>query len=39
MKLGLCASAYTIAQEMDSLTPAAMARVEKCIAEFKEDLD
>ena len=39
MKLGLCASAYTIAQEMDSLTPAAMARVEKCIARFKEDLD
>ena len=39
MKLGLCASAYTIAQEMDSLTPAAMARVENCIARFKEDLD
>ena len=39
MKLGLCASAYTIAQEMDSLTPAAMARVEKCIAQFKEELD
>ena len=39
MKMGLCESAYTIAQEMDSLTPAAMERVEKCIAEFKAELD
>ena len=39
MKLGLCASPYTIAQEMDSLTPAAKARVEKCIADFASDLD
>ena len=38
-KLGLCASPYTIAQEMDSLTPAAKARVEKCIADFASDLD
>lgn len=39
MKMGLCDSAYTIAQEMSSLTPEAMARVEKCIAEFKAELD
>ena len=39
MKMGLCESAYTIAQEMDSLTPAAMERVEKCIAKFKAELD
>ena len=31
MKLGLCESAYTIAQEMSSLTPAAMERIDKCI--------
>lgn len=39
MKMGLCDSAYTIAQEMSTLTPEAMARVEKCIAEFKAELD
>ena len=39
MKMGLCESAYTIAQEMDSLTPVAMERIEKCIEQFKADLD
>ncbi len=39
MKMGLCDSAYTIAQEMSTLTPEAMARVEKCIAEYKVELD
>lgn len=39
MKLGLCESAYTIAQEMSTLTPEAMERVEKCIAQFKTELD
>ena len=39
VKLGLCETPYTIAQEMSSLTPEAMARVEKCLAEFKAELD
>ena len=39
MKMGLCESAYTIAQEMSTLTPEAMARVEKCIEQFKAELD
>jgi hypothetical protein len=39
MKMGLCDSAYTIAQEMSTLTPEAMARVEKCIAGYKAELD
>lgn len=39
MKLGLCESAYTIAQEMSSLTPAAMARIDKCIEQYKAELD
>lgn len=37
--LGLCESAYTIAQEMSTLTPEAMARVEKCVEQFKAELD
>ena len=39
VKLGLCETPYTIAQEMSSLTPEAMARVEKCLAKFKAELD
>ena len=39
VKLGLCETPYTIAQEMSSLTPEAMARVEKCLEEFKSELD
>ena len=39
VKLGLCETPYTIAQEMSSLTPEAMARVEKCLEEFKAELD
>lgn len=39
MKLGLCSSAYTIAQEMSSLTPAAMARIDKFIEQYKAELD
>ena len=39
MKLGLCESAYTIAQEMSLLTPEAMTRIEKCLAEYKDILD
>jgi 4-hydroxy-tetrahydrodipicolinate synthase len=37
--LGLCESAYTIAQEMSTLTPEAMTRVEKCIEQYKAELD
>jgi len=39
VKLGLIASPFTYAQEMDSLTGAAKARIEKCLAEFKAELD
>ena len=39
MKLGLCSSAYTIAQEMSSLTPAAMARIDKFLEQYKAELD
>ena len=38
-KLGLIATPFTIAQEMDSLTDAAKARIEKCLADMKEELD
>lgn len=38
-KLGLIASPLTFAQEMDSLTDAAKARIEKCLADMKEELD
>ena len=38
-KLGLTASPFTIAQEMDSLTDSAKARVEATLAEFKAELD
>ena len=39
MKLGLIASPFTIAQEMDSLTDAAKARIDNCLAQFKTELD
>ena len=39
VKMGLIATPYTTAQEMSSLTDAAKARIEKCLAEFKDDLD
>ena len=39
MKLGLCSSAFTIAQEMDSLTDSAKKRIEKSITDLKEELD
>ena len=39
MKLGLIASPFTIAQEMDSLTDAARERIDRCLAEFKAELD
>ena len=39
MKLGLIASPFTFAQQMDSLTDAAKERIEKCLEEFKDELD
>ena len=39
MKLGLIASPFTIAQEMDSLTDVAKARIDNCLAQFKTELD
>lgn len=39
VKMGLIATPYTTAQEMSTLTDAAKARVEKCLDEFKDDLD
>ena len=39
VKLGLCACAYTIAQEMSSLTDAAKERIEKALADLKDELD
>ncbi len=39
VKLGLIETPFTYAQEMDSLTDAAKARVEKCVEEFKTELD
>ncbi len=39
MKLGLIASPFTIAQEMDSLTDAAKVRIDNCLAKFKAELD
>ena len=39
VKMGLIATSYTTAQEMSSLTDAAKARIEKCLEEFKGDLD
>ena len=39
MKLGLCSSAYTIAQEMSSLTEAAMNRIDAALETLKAELD
>ncbi len=39
VKMGLIATPYTTAQEMSSLTDAAKARIERCLTEFKGDLD
>ena len=39
MKLGLIASPFTFAQEMDSLTDEAKMRIEKCLQKFKDELD
>ncbi len=39
VKLGLCSTPYTIAQEMDSLTDAAKARVEACVEKYRAELD
>ncbi|MBR4672834.1 MAG: dihydrodipicolinate synthase family protein [Victivallales bacterium] len=39
VKLGLIETPMTFAQEMSSLTEAAKARVEKCLEEFKTELD
>jgi dihydrodipicolinate synthase/N-acetylneuraminate lyase len=39
VKLGLCSTPYTIAQEMDSLTDAAKARVETCVEKYRAELD
>ncbi len=39
VKLGLCSCAYTIAQEMSSLTDAAKERIEKALADLKDELD
>ena len=39
VKLGLIASPFTYAQEMSSLTDEAKKRVEKCLEEFKDELD
>lgn len=37
--LGLCDSAYTIAQEMGSLTDDAKKRIETCVNKFRKELD
>ena len=39
VKLGLCSTPYTIAQEMDSLTDEAKARVEACVEKYRAELD
>ena len=39
VKLGLISTPLTLAQEMDSLTDAAKVRIEKCLADMKEELD
>ena len=39
VKLGLISSPYTIAQGMESLTDEAKQRIEKCLIQFKEELD
>ena len=39
MKLGLTASPFSYAQEMDSLTSEAKIRIEQCLKQFKNELD
>ena len=39
MKLGLISTPLTLAQEMDSLTDAVKARIERCLTEMKEELE
>ena len=39
VKLGLCSTPYTIAQEMDSLTDKAKERIEACIEKYRAELD
>ena len=39
VKMGLIATPYTRAQEMSSLTEEAKRRIEKCLEDFKADLD
>ena len=39
VKLGLIATPFTFAQEMSVLTDEAKARIEKCLEEFKADID
>jgi len=39
VKLGVIATPYTFAQEMSVLDDAAKARIEKCLEEFKADID
>ena len=39
VKMGLIATPFTFAQEMSTLTDAAKARIEKCLEEFRNDLD
>ena len=38
-KLGVISTPFTYAQEMDSLTDAAKARIDKCLEQFKNELD
>lgn len=38
-RLGLIASPLTLAQEMDSLTPEACARIDACLEEYRAELD
>ncbi len=37
--LGLCSSAYTVVQEMSSLTAEAMERIRKCVEKYRSELD
>ena len=39
VKLGLCSTPYTIAQEMSTLTDEAKARVEACVEKYRKELD
>ena len=39
VELGLCSTAYTIAQEMDTLTDDAKARIAACLKKYQAELD